>query len=322
MFKELQVGESVEKIYLESIDEEEDRILQDLASSKDISGFIENFVNSNEIEIKLNKKEIKSILVALKYYKITDCVILKLVGFIAQMFLSENNDIKDAGSFIATALFGKDEFDAQTRNTFNEYKKFIKIFKKQKKEYIKYENFKNIQNQSTSMSFNDYKSNSKDIYDEIYNPIYLQKALKIMQENKDLDALFSVHNSFSNIISKSTPRIINIYASSLFDKLLDISNNKLYDLQFKNLAIFLKICPHFIGKTVDRLKTTTSDVLKAFIIYTLDYLHDISDLKLKIELHLKVSETILQHSQDFDPTVRSLLIAFVKKGMRMVNGEF
>lgn len=293
---------------------EEETILESLRTVNDPQKIIENLIDNSKFINQIEDKELcKTILTFIKHCNLNDSIILKIIGFITERFAHQNCDFRDRACFIATALFKKDEFNANTRASFNEFEKFIdpSIFKSKNKLYSKYENYTEIKN----TQFLKPKYENMDLY----TPIYLEKALKIIKEGIDMNLILQVYNSFESILQRSTRRCIEIHSNEFFNQFLELTNLDLYDLQSKNLAILLKLNINLIEKLIERLKSANSDILKAFIVSTVDNLYDLLDYKNQVTLQLKMSELILNSSFKFDSITKSMLIAFVEKGMKNLN---
>ncbi|ELA42067.1 uncharacterized protein VICG_00916 [Vittaforma corneae ATCC 50505] len=311
---------------LELIDEEECKILQRFKETRSLPKFILNLVEEHaraeHVENESDKEACKIILVYLKHCDLDDCVVLRLISLITSRFADSRSEFRDRASFIATALFGKDEFDASSRATFNEFKRFIKpgIVKELPKQQSKYGGYCEVPNNNTTISQNDYAHANTNIFDNRFNPMRLQKAVKILREGSDLKALMSVHSSFGSILERASQRIFQMHSQAIFDQLMDLSHKELYDLQFKSLGMLLNRDTALIDDAIERLKSTGSDVLRTYILYSFNYLYEIASLDTKIHLHLKTSEVILNSDLKLDQISKPVMIAFVEKGIRLLDG--
>lgn len=308
------------------IDGDECRILQVFKETENPLKFIENLVEEHtkaeQVGNEADKNVCKAVLVYLRHYGLDDSVVLKLVSFVTSRFADSRPEFRDRASFIATALFGKDEFNASARATFGEFKRYIKpnIVKEAPKRHSKYCGYYEATNKNVALSQNDYAHVNKNIFDSRFNPMHLQKALKVLQESSDFEALMSAHSSFGVVLKRASQRTLQIHAQAAFNQMMDLSHKEFYDLQFKNLAVLLSRDAKLVDNAIERLKSTSSDVLRAYILYSLDHLHEIADFDVKISLHLKISEAILNSDLKLDQVSQSAMAAFVEKGMKLLDG--
>lgn len=302
--------------------EEEYQIIQRINESGDASKFVECLISEVKTSV-VEEENCKCMLVAIKHHTLEDSVILKLVPYIIARFADGRTEIREMAAFLATALFGKDDFGVQDLPMFNKLKQFIKpgVFKHRQKWAAKYEGFSEIKNEHVEISQNDYTFSNQNVFDDQLNPIHLQKALRIFQEGKDIKALIATHLSFGSILERSSSRVFRIHSDALFNQLIDLSHRELYDLQFKNFAKLLEKNTELIDRAIDHFKSTDSDILRTFILYSFNHLHDILGFDMKINLHLKFAETVLNFDLNLGQVSKSVMTAFVERGMKLLNEE-
>lgn len=305
--------------------EEEGEILRELTDVKNITDFIGDLASKHAecslIDEISDKKYCKIILVALKYGLLDECVVLRLVSFIMYRFSDRRLQFRDRAAFLATALFERDAFDAREKKLFDEFKSFMKtsLFNTIRPAPEMFPGFREVKNERTALSHEDYINDNGNIYDEQFNPLHLYRALRILKEGTDLRALRAVHASFEDIINRTSSRVVTMYSSELFEQLLDLSHSELHNLQFKNFAILIKRLEALLDRALERIKETKSDVLKAYIMYSLLYLDEIASVQFRITLHLKFAELLLENDIIFDHISKSAMMALVENGKKLVE---
>lgn len=157
------------------------------------------------------------------------------------------------------------------------------------------------------------------LYDENKNPVFLQKAVQILEKGDNLQQIMAVHFDFNSILQRSSSRTLKIYAKRVFEQLTDISKNKLYDEQFKSLAYFLKFCPSFIDCVIDKFKSIPIETLRLYILYGLNLLAEIEEFDKKVEIHLKFAEMLVSSDIKLEGIVSNHAIEFVEKGMQLIQ---
>jgi len=296
---------------------DETSALRSLRAAASVSDLITDLLN-DQADDAADKNACKTLLVALKHYTLDSSDILKIVSHIMKRFTDTRVEIRDRAAFLATALFGKDVFDAAQRCSFSEFKPLMKpgIFKAPSRPEVKRPGFIEVKNESTA---SDFTGENRNIYDERLNPLHIQRALRILSDGSDLPAMRAVHASFGAIIGRASERMLKLLSYKLFDQLIDLSHAELHNLQFKNFAILIKKEEALLDRTLERLRTTNSDVLKAFILYSLLELDEIAVLEQRATLHLKLAELLVDHDISFDHISKSAVMALVERGKKLLE---
>lgn len=305
--------------------DEEDQILKYLQEATKKHDFFETLIERNlktdQIEENDDEWCCKLLLIGIKHQIITKNLDFKVIAFITAHFGDRRESFIDRACFLATIFFKKDDFQAQKRKSFIKFEKLLTMQNIISERQTKTLNsgYIEVSNPNVNTLYYQYDTPDKIIFDKVNNPIFLQKALIILQTS-ELDAqIKAVHYHFRSILDRTSKRTYEIYSDKVYEQLLDLSNNKVYDFQFKSLAYFLFRDLRYYEKALYKFKTTRLDTLRMYLLYSFDMLEDISDVPQKITVHLKFAEIILESEIDCDEIVKNQIFNFVEKGMRLAE---
>lgn len=284
------------------------------------NALIENCTKMSE---KDDENICKHLIVGLNRDEIDHDLDLKIVACIASHFADRREAFVERGAFLATAFFKKDKFEAQKKKSYKNFEDLLSsicISKKQTKEGGPLRDFKKIHNSlNRYFDYDDLSDGGIVIYDEYSNPVFLQKAIKILQTSEHINQIKAVHYHFKSILSRTDSRTLKIYSNILFDQLMDLSNNKVYEEQFKSLAYFLSTDFSYYIRAIKVFKDTKLDTLRVYLLYAFDLMEELVDFSVKVKIHLLFAEMLLDLDFQDNQLIKNSIITFVEKGMRLVK---
>lgn len=287
-----------------------DKVMEENISIEELA---EKYLCASQVDEETDKWLCKRFLTALKQNQVDPQTVLKLVSFVSSRFADSRESFNDRASFIATALFKKDQFNASERFTFPEFHSYLNL---PKKETPQRNRFVQVINTKSQLTHNDYKTAS--VFHATYNPTYLSRALKLLKEGTDKKAIQAVHGDFKEILHRTTSRVFNALSQMLFEQLTSLAHSEFYDIQFQSLALLMKRDERYYKKAINVFKNSKSDVLRTFLVYSFDFLHELVDFKRRVEMHLEFAETLLIEELEIDAVGRATIVSFVEKGMKLL----
>ncbi|KAM0679679.1 hypothetical protein GINT2_002087 [Glugoides intestinalis] len=290
-----------------------DTIIEDNSS---IGILAEKYLCSSQIDDETDTWLCKCFLTALKHDQVDCQTILKLVAFVTSRFADSRESFNDRACFIATALFKKDQFNARERLTFPEFHTYLSLPERKKPQISR---FLEVENTQIQLNHDDYKK--AGVFDSIYNPMYLPRALKLLKEGVDKKAVYAVHADFKGILHRTTPRVFKAFSNILFEQLTSLTNSEFYDVQFQSLALLMERDTSYYNKAIIKFKNSKSDVLRTFLVYSFNFLHEIVDFKRQVEIHVEFAEILLLEEIEIDAVGRSTILSFVEKGMKLLEAQ-
>lgn len=308
---------------MQTMNEEEGRILETIHSSEEPIQYVGELAARHTETLVLDEEEdvqaCKTIMVALKHLNVDAQLMLKIISMIIAHFTDPRESFVDRACFLATSLYKKDEFGAQARKTFRHFEALLPMMPKQECSTSRPRRFKEVSNPDACHSPLNYDSLSGCFYDESENPVFLQRALKILKSSEDLRQLKAVHFHFKRILDRASQRTFRLYSDEVFDQLLDLSNSRIYDEQFKSLAYMISKDISFFDKALAKFKSTSLDTMRTYLLYAFDMVHDLVGFDQKVSIHLKFAETIMSSEMKLDEITRSQVMLFVRKGMVLLQ---
>jgi hypothetical protein len=306
---------------IQAMDEQEGKILEMIHSNREPIQYVEELVarhtKTSELHDEEDEQACKTVMVALRHFDVDTQLMLKLISMIISHFADPRESFVDRACFLATSLYKKDEFGAQTRKTFGRFEALLPRMSPQEKKHLR--GFKEISNQNVSCNPSNYDSPSGCFYDDPGNPIFLQRALKILKSSNNTDQLRAVHLHFKSILDRTTQRTFRLYSEEVFNQLLDLSNSKVYDEQFKSLAYMISKDISLFDRALDRFKNTSLDTMRTYLLYAFDMVHDLVGLDLRVSIHLKFAEMVVSSEMELDEVTRNQVMFFVGRGMEMLQ---
>ena len=312
----------------ESLNKEEDEILNKIYLSGTIKSVLSNIIEKySEVESLTNEEDTeicKTIIVALKHDTADESTVIKLVQFLANRFIDRREEFNDRACIVASVLFNKDSFDIFSRKSIEIFenllpKTLFPVNCKVKKEFTK-KNFKEISDQNFSISHEDFNTNEY-FYHPNLNPMFLQRALKILKEDASKEYLISVHSNFQSIVEMASNRVFKQFSHEIFDQLTDLTHFDLLEKQFTSLAFLMKRDIQFYNLALKKFCESRSEVMKTFLIFSFDLLESIVSIDMKIQIHLSFAEAFSSCNVEIEPSTREAAIAFVKKGIYLLKSS-
>jgi len=284
---------------------------------------IENCSKTSKMSENDDENICKLLIAGLNKDEIDHDLDLKIIACIASHFADQREGFVERGAFLATAFFKKDEFEAQKKKSYKNFEDMLSsicIGQKQTKDEGPLKDFKKVyNNQNRYFDYDCLSGGDAVIYDEYSNPVFLQKAIKILQTSEHTHQIKAVHYHFKNILGRADSRTLKIYSNILFEQLLDLSNNKVYEEQFKSLAYFLSTDFSYYVRAIKLFKDTKLDTLRVYLLYAFDLMEELVEFSVKVKIHLLFAEMLLDLDLQDNQLIKNSIVAFVEKGMRLVK---
>lgn len=277
---------------------------------------LEKSANLNLIEDKEDEKLCLNLIKGIKNKEIEEELHIKVVGFIVAHLSSTNQVFVDRGCFLATAFFNKDDFDAKIKASYNVFEPYLLDIIKKEKNIVEKSKYRIIENKVVIQK--EYDTPETLIYDPYHNPLYIQHAIRILKENKDNEKVKSVHYHFQNILKRTTKSTMKMYENEIFELLCDLTNEKFYEMQFRNLGFFISENIDFFEKALKIFKETNLETKLVYLLFTFNFLVDLVDFEKKIKIHMKFAQVIMDENINFEGIVKEHVILFVESGMKLL----
>lgn len=301
-------------IYIPNIDEQTGLLHVCCDKNEESTDWLINFIEMHSRPADLSEWQDKQ-------FAITICKIVKekvletkparmLIDAIAARFADQRESFRDRAAILSTALFKRDEFNIKKLRSFKEFEELldIKAYKTECKE------------KEDEYVGGLYVENDLMGCDAPHSPIFIQNATAILKQHENINEMKMVHLEFENIIRRTSPRTLQRCSDGIFTELMNLNTPKLYDLQFKSLAILIKSVPHYFTKILDELFRTKLETKQFYIIYTLCYLHNIIDDELLLfEMHMEFCTKLMKYSGQFSEVVRKQCVEFILAGKRLAK---
>lgn len=308
---------------IQLMDEEEGRILEVIHSSREpiryVEALVTRHIETQELSDMEDEMACRTIMVALRHFEVDTQLMLKLISMTISHFADPRESFVDRACFLATSLYKKDEFGARARRTFEKFKALLpRCVQQDNTVGGDPRGWKEVLNPEAS-SLSSYDCPAGCFYDDMRNPVFLQSALKILKSNSSIDQLRAVHFHFKNILDRTTPRTFGIYLDEVFTQLLDLSNSRIYDEQFRSLAHVISRDLSLFDRALKEFRTTSLDTMRTYLLYAFDMVHDLIGLEQKVSIHLKFAETMVNADVKMDEVSRTQAILFARRGMALLQ---
>jgi hypothetical protein len=298
-----------------SISKEEESILNQIYSDEKLITVVDRLISENLYSIKLTDDQdvdiCKKVIVAIKNSDLDENLILKIVQFITNRFADKRIEFNERACFVASVLFKNDAFDINSKATVDKFKNVLPGFLIKSPRKLKDENVTEVTNKIADFTLN------SDYYDENTNPMFIQRALHILKNDCSKEAILAVHSTFPKILERASERIFKQFSKELFDQLIDLTHYDLLENQFKSLSFLMKKDLEFFYLALDIFSKSKSEVLKAFLLFSIEKLECMSDFDKQLKIHLAFAEIFSTDDFKIDESNRESIITFVKKGMEL-----
>lgn len=273
--------------------------------------FIEEHVDSRDLDEEKDQEFVTRMCEILHKSNIGCQLVLSLTTALTSRFADRRQSVRDRAAILATLLFKKDEFDVQSRQCLPEYSRFL-------------EGIAISEPKITNSKLSEPFEKSKCVYNDITcmekptNALFIQQALAILSERKDIPKMIKIYQDFSNILRRTTPSTFKRVSAPLFNELINLNTPAVYDFQFKSLANFLHRDFSFYDILLEELFKTGLETKQFYIIHTFCHLHTLLEESQQIIMHTKFCTKFVEYPGDFSPIVQRQCEEFILRGMELI----
>lgn len=229
--------------------------------------------------------------------------VFKLISLIESMFLDSRKSFNDRAAFLSTALFKKNDFSVEKKETYPEFEDLLAGYVHCKlDDTLSYNRkYKCVENEPIRRS-NPHTSS-------------IQSAINLLNESSGDEKLIT-----EDFMRKVPDRLFHIFHKKLFDSLTQLRNSEIP--HFKSLSCLIKEGfrrnVDVLGLALEKFKETESDVQRTFLVCSFEILDDeLLNDEDRVKLHLRFAETVLKNEilNKTEGISKKAVIDFINKGM-------